>query len=40
MGRIDDTVWCDGCGIEIPLAPTKRKDYKFCCQDCADSLPC
>jgi hypothetical protein len=40
MGRIDDTVWCDGCGIEILLAPTKRKDYEFCCQGCADGLPC
>ena len=40
MGRIENTVWCDGCGIEIPLAPTKCKDYEFCCQGCAGGLPC
>ena len=40
MGRIDDMVWCDGCRVEISLTPIKRKDYEFCCQDCADSLPC
>ncbi len=40
MGRIDDLVWCAGCGGEILLTPVYREDYEFCCQDCADGLCC
>jgi hypothetical protein len=40
MGRIDDTVWCDGCGGEIFLSPRFCKDREFCCRDCADGLRC
>ncbi len=38
--RIDDTVWCDGCGVEITWAPVKSGQRLYCCQDCADGYEC
>jgi hypothetical protein len=40
MSWIDETVWCDGCGVEISWGPVVVSDRKYCCQDCAAGLPC
>jgi hypothetical protein len=39
MSWIDETVWCDGCGVEISH-PVVVNDRKYCCQDCTAGLPC
>ncbi len=38
--RISDTVFCDGCGVEITWAPVRSKQRDYCCQDCADGYEC
>ena len=40
MTRIEDSVYCDGCGVEILLAPVIVGDLEYCCQDCADGYEC
>ncbi|NLG71469.1 MAG: hypothetical protein GX495_05435 [Chloroflexi bacterium] len=40
MARIEDTLICDGCGIEILAAPYIVNDQHYCCKDCADGLQC
>jgi hypothetical protein len=40
MSRVDNTIYCDGCGVEITWSPIiiERRDY--CCQDCLEVRPC
>ena len=38
--RISDTVYCDGCGVEISWAPVRHQQRDYCCQDCADGYEC
>lgn len=40
MARYKDTIWCDGCGIEITWLPTSKGSQIFCCEDCALGLRC
>jgi hypothetical protein len=40
MAGIDQTVWCDGCGVEITWGPVVAGKRKYCCQDCAAGLEC
>jgi hypothetical protein len=40
MVRIENSVFCDGCGVEILLAPVVQEGSLFCCKDCADGLEC
>ncbi len=49
MAKIQDSVFCDGCGIEVTWTPyyqnpahnipgVRRSEY--CCQDCAQGYRC
>lgn len=38
--RIQDTLWCDGCGVEVLWAPIKSGERDYCCQNCADGFEC
>jgi hypothetical protein len=40
MVKIEDTVFCDGCGVEIPLAPVVKNRKEYCCEDCAQGYEC
>jgi len=40
MALIDNTLFCDGCGVEIPLSPVKLNGRDYCCKDCAQGLIC
>ena len=40
MTRSEDTIWCDGCGVEIRWSPFIIGGQDFCCQDCADGIKC
>jgi hypothetical protein len=40
MARIEETVRCDGCGVEILGSPLVVAGYYYCCQDCRDGLEC
>lgn len=40
MAWYEESIWCEGCGIEItgrPVVVTKRI---YCCQDCARGIRC
>ena len=36
----DETVWCDGCGVEITWAPVAVGEHTHCCHECTQDLPC
>ena len=40
MVRIDETLFCDGCGVEIPLSPVIKDNSEYCCEDCAQGIKC
>lgn len=40
MARVDFTIWCDGCGIEILGVPVLRGKHDFCCQSCLHGFLC
>jgi hypothetical protein len=40
MPRIEDTIWCDNCGVEIHGVPVIKDGRYYCCEDCRDGLPC
>jgi hypothetical protein len=40
MSHYLDTVWCDGCGIEILWSPVVKGKSEYCCEDCMIGLPC
>jgi hypothetical protein len=40
MVRHHDTLWCDGCGIEITWEPIEQDRLFFCCQPCLEGEKC
>ncbi len=34
MARYKDTLWCDGCGVEIQWEPIEKSQLFFCCRKC------
>ncbi|RPI87835.1 MAG: hypothetical protein EHM41_03480 [Chloroflexi bacterium] len=40
MARIEDAVFCDGCGVEITWSPVIVSGKDYCCADCRDGLVC
>jgi hypothetical protein len=40
MVRIDETVWCVGCGVELTWSPVMVGKDRYCCQECAEGLKC
>lgn len=40
MARDRDTIWCDGCGVEISWAAVVDQQLIYCCIDCQEGLPC
>jgi hypothetical protein len=40
MVKINDTLFCDGCGIEITCKPFTLSSWVYCCEDCATGKPC
>jgi len=40
MGRYQDTVWCDGCGLEILWIPLQIGSAHYCCRDCQEGMRC
>lgn len=40
MVQHQNTVWCDGCGVEILWPPVASGDRVFCCADCQGGLGC
>ena len=40
MVKIEETLYCDGCGVEILLAPVVKEQRQYCCEDCARGIPC
>lgn len=40
MVRIEDTLWCDGCGVEITWVPVYDQHRQYCCQKCQEGEEC
>jgi hypothetical protein len=40
MVKIEDTLFCDGCGVEISLSPVIKDHREYCCEDCAKGYEC
>ena len=46
MSRLEGTIYCDGCGVEITWAPVVKpgagplQRFEFCCQECLQGLEC
>ena len=40
MVRYRDTLWCDGCGVEIRWEPEVKGELQFCCQACSMGEKC
>ena len=40
MVWIADSLWCDGCGVEIIGAAVRLHGNSFCCEDCAHGKAC
>ena len=40
MAKIDEIIFCDGCGVEILLAPVVKEQRKYCSADCSQGFPC
>lgn len=38
--RLKDTIWCDGCGIELLWAPVRGNQRDYCCEDCKNGFAC
>jgi hypothetical protein len=38
--RDEDTIFCDGCGVEITWTPVKVNHKDYCCEDCRDGFEC
>lgn len=38
--RVSDTIWCDGCGVEVLWAPVRAQERDYCCADCRDGYAC
>lgn len=40
MVWISDTLWCDGCGVEISWTPVCQGHHHYCCSECAEGREC
>jgi hypothetical protein len=40
MSKTGNTVYCDGCGVEITWSPVIKGVHDYCCQDCSEGLRC
>jgi len=40
MSEDEDSIWCDGCGIEIRWRPLIVGKVVFCCTDCLRGRSC
>lgn len=40
MVRYHDTLWCDGCGVEIHWKPFTAGRRSFCCLKCLQGEVC
>ncbi len=40
MSRLENTIWCDGCGVEITWAPVVRDHQDYCCAQCLAGIRC
>ncbi len=40
MPRIDDVLFCDGCGAEIRGAPRVHNGLSYCCELCFQGRDC
>ena len=40
MVKIKDTLFCDGCGVEILLSPVIKGHREYCCEECAQGYEC
>lgn len=40
MSRKHETIWCDGCGVEILWSPIEEAGRDFCCEDCRRGWLC
>jgi hypothetical protein len=40
MASHKETIWCDGCGIEITWVPIIFNKRDYCCEDCAWGILC
>ena len=40
MTRLEEMIWCDGCGVEITWGPVVIDKRSYCCQDCAQGYTC
>lgn len=40
MSIYKNTVWCDGCGIEILWIPHPSENLHYCCQTCKNGFKC
>lgn len=40
MVKMQDAVFCDGCGVEILLSPVVKAHGEYCCDDCAQGYKC
>jgi len=40
MVRYQDTIWCDGCGLEILWVPLQVGSAHYCCRDCQEGIRC
>jgi len=40
MVRYRDTLWCDGCGVEIRWKPVVKDQRSYCCRRCLNGEVC
>jgi hypothetical protein len=40
MAQFQETLWCDGWGVEINGPPFSTNVGLYCCQDCSVGLEC
>lgn len=40
MVRYHDTLWCDGCGVEIRWKPVVQGQRSYCCNRCLNGEVC
>ncbi len=38
--RHEDTVFCDGCGVEVLWTPVRAGHHDYCCEDCKNGYEC
>lgn len=40
MVRYGETLWCDGCGVEIRWKPVPKGRLHYCCTKCLNGEVC